>query len=1356
MCPPTMHPPSVSVRGSIKLLLLVAFAIAQIPLHALASDDWPMWRSDAQRSAATTNALADAISPLWQREFTPRVPAWDDPLNLDLMTYDRIFEPIVVDGRMFVGFNDQDKLLALDANTGNKLWSFATEAPVRLPPVGWQGRVYFCSDDGFLYCVNAADGALEWKFSGAPNAQHVIGNQRLTSAWPARGGPVVRDGRIYFAASIWPFMGTFIYALDAESGEIQWLNDSTGAQYIKQPHSAPAFAGVAPQGALVATESELIVPGGRTVPAVLDRATGELRYFELNAGGKGTGGSFVAATDDFFYVHTREKGTRAFNIATGLKTAFMPNEPVLTAGVVYSAEMADDKPMVRAYGKDEKLIWEIAADGRGDLILAGDKLIAAGQDHITAIRLPTKGKPAEVVFQLPCGEQIERLLVASHKLFAVTLDGKLLAFGDSAASPAQSPATGNAVAQQDQTDSAKNGDWETSTADSQVVQQMLGSSSAQGYAFWYGSTDSGIARSLASQSPFVQLAMVDSDVGRVRQMRGALESQGIEGVTVHHAQAAAFRAPQYVGHMVFVAPDCVAQIINEIAAEVTSGSKPAAGKLSHPAQTLAALYQTVRPYGGTLHLLTSKSNGDNGAPQIDPKHLATLVEALGLEKAQVEVRDYGVCVSRVGALPGSSDWTHQYGDVANTLKSNDSRVKLPLGVLWFGGNSNMDVLPRHGHGPPEQVVAGRLYIQGMNSLSCRDVYTGRDIWKRDFGDLGTFDVYFDTTYEDNPLDPKYNQVHIPGANARGTNYVVTEDRVYMLIGNACLVLDPLTGETLQQIELPLDDDGEQHEWGYIGVYEDVLIGGMGFAKYRDRLNLEFESDKGLAVNKAGFGSKSLDRAASMGLIGFDRHSGKQLWHVKAKHSFWHNGIVAGGGKLYCLDKNPSHIEEALLRRGQPDPDDYRILTMDYRTGQTLWEVSEGIFGTWLGYSPQFDLLLQAGAKASDRLASETGHGMTVYHAKDGSIQWQNPDLEYSGPCILHNDLIITNANSYTESAGAFNLLTGKQKMVKNPLTGEIQPWRITRAYGCNSIIASENMLTFRSGSAGYYDMLTEGGTGNLGGFKSGCTSNLVVANGVLNAPDYTRTCSCAYQNQTSLALVHMPDIDMWTIDLIANSATPKQLLERMAINFGAPGHRRQPDGQLWMEYPVMTADSIPIDIETNAEAKPFQHHSSLVQGVERPWVLASGLEDLTELRIGMRVKSPPAKPAADKAKSKAKDKDEDAAAKTKADASERGARLVATAPDDVDEPVHRYDVRLHFSCSPIATVGRRVFDVYAQDELVLSDVTIDPVDGSGHETAEYLLEQVPIAGHLRLKFVPKQGTAVLAGIEIEKRDTEER
>ncbi|MEZ6117904.1 MAG: hypothetical protein R3C28_15215 [Pirellulaceae bacterium] len=110
--------------------------------------------------------------------------------------------------------------------------------------------------------------------------------------------------------------------------------------------------------------------------------------------------------------------------------------------------------------------------------------------------------------------------------------------------------------------------------------------------------------------------------------------------------------------------------------------------------------------------------------------------------------------------------------------------------------------------------------------------------------------------------------------------------------------------------------------------------------------------------------------------------------------------------------------------------------------------------------------------------------------------------EYSGPCILHGDTILTNANSYQLSSG-LQLLDGRPKLIMNPLTGVEQPWQISRAYGCNNI-ASENMLTFRSGAAGYYDLETMSGTGNLGGFKSGCTSNLVVANGLLNAPDYTQ------------------------------------------------------------------------------------------------------------------------------------------------------------------------------------------------------------------------------------------------------------
>ena len=1142
----------------------------------VAASDWSMWRGDAQRTAVTQESLPDELTLNWKRVYSPRQQAWDDPLNLDLMTYDRVFEPIVVGGRLIVGFNDRDKVVAFDTDSGEVVWTFFTDGPVRFPAAAWKDKVYFTSDDGFLYCVSVEDGELIWKFRGGPSSQKAIGNQRLISVWPARGGPVIRDETVYFAASIWPMMGTFIYALDAQTGKIEWINDGTGAQYIKQPHSAPSFAGVAPQGAFVATEDHLIVPGGRSVPAVFNRNDGSLKYFEINAGGKGTGGSFVAASDSRFYVHTRLKGTRAFEIESGVKTAFMPNEPVLHGEYLYTAILNDDKPLIRAYGPQDKVLWDIEADGRGDLILAGDRLYAAGKSEISVVQLPDSDHDAKLVTTIPVKGQVERLLCGDGKLFAVTLDGSILAFGSSTETDT-TPIVETPVALDVPKDA------------NDIVDELLADVDSNGYALWFGAADEPLIAAMAQQS-FTQLAVIGSDQERVKSLRRELDAAGLYGrTTVHHSDPRSFQAPKYVANIV---------VVGKQQAATLEGTE------------LSALYESVRPYGGVMRLLYDANQ----------EELAAKIESLNLEQADVSLSDEYVTIRRVGPLPGSADWTHQYGDVANTIKSDDSRVKLPLGVLWFGGSSNMDVLPRHGHGPPEQVVGGRLFIQGLNSLSARDVYTGRVLWKREFEDLGTFDVYYDETYEDTPLNPKYNQVHIPGANGRGTNYVVTEDRVYIVEGSTCHVLDPASGDTLQKIELPVDESGEKREWGYIGVYEDTLLAGFGYASYGSRLKLKFEADAKLRRNRAGFGSKSLDRAASLGLIAFDRHSCEQRWKVDAAHSFWHNGIVAGGGRIYCLDRTPEMIAAALRRRGISHADTYRIAAFNAETGELDWEVNDGVFGTWLGYSEKHDLLLQAGAAASDRLYAEVGQGMTVYRAVTGDVQWKNESISYAGPCILHNDWIFTNANSYTESAGAFHLVDGHQKLVPNPLTGEQLPWKLTRAYGCNNIIASENLLTFRSGAAGFYDLLGESGTGNFGGFKSGCTSNLVVANGVLNAPDYTRTCSCAYQNQTSLALVHMPELEYWTINPTVAIHESSGRLKHGGINFGAPGDRTDERGVLWLEHPPVAGASAPITIQLNEEAEVFRHHSSSIDSKENPWVLASGVKDVTEISIDLNLK----------------------------------------------------------------------------------------------------------------------------------------
>ncbi|MDB4676771.1 PQQ-binding-like beta-propeller repeat protein [bacterium] len=1177
--------------------------VAMVHPSFLMGEDWPMWRYDASRTAASPNQLPAELNSLWTIQSDPREQAWDDPLNLDLMTYDKIFEPIITQGVMIVPYNEECKVVAYDLLTGSKLWTFFAEAPIRLPAASESGSVCFVSDDGHLYCLDAMSGNLQWSFFGAPSKQHAIGNRRLVSAWPARGGPVIREGSVYFSSSIWPFMGVFIYSLDLETGNLNWVNDRIGSQYIKQPHSAPSFAGVAPQGVFVATDKRLIVPGGRSVPAVFNRISGDLQHFELNAGGKGNGGSFVAASEDRYFVHTRNNGTRAFSMADGSKQGFTPNEPVLSANRVFSAEQDDNgSNVIQCYGKGDQLQWSIKANGTGDLIQAGDQLVAAGGGLLSVIDLPRENQPAKVTKTLSIEEDVERLLLADETLVLVTQSGAIRALGQS-----QSDATVATTVVSDDSvllnEQANHLDSQAITTAHQLLDQFKERQQQSGYSLWFGNADSETLKAFILQSEYDQVIVVDPDLDAVARLRRWLDDHGLHGrVTAHHSQFSEFLAPKYVASAVIC----------------DFGSSPESIQTELP-----NLYESVRPYGGVLCLLG----------QAKQQQFVKLVEACQLEQGQLKTEEFGVLVERVGRLPGSADWTHQYGDAANTIKSDDQRVKLPLGVLWFGGSSHLDVLPRHGHGPPEQVVGGRLFIQGIDCLSARDVYTGRVLWKREFEDLGTFDVYYDSTFEETPLNPKYNQVHIPGANGRGTNYVVTEDRVYIAEGRHCHVLDPATGETLVMIELPRQSDEREKdepardrqedslnepEWGYLAVYEDVLIGGLGFADYRQRYGLPFDEDKELTRSRAGFGAKSVDRAASQSLVGFDRYTGELLWNVQSEFSFWHNGIAAGGEQIYCLDRFPARVEQALMRRGTKPSGSYRIAAFDYRTGDLNWEVKEGVFGTWLSYSEEFDLLLQAGSAASDRLTDETSKGMAVYFASDGSVKWKNENLRYTGPCILHHDWIITNTNSYAESAGAFFLHDGRQKMVPHPITGQPQPWRLKRAYGCNHIIASENMLTFRSGAAGYYDLLNDGGTGNLGGFKSGCTSNLVVANGVLNAPDYTRTCSCAYQNQTSLALVHMPDVDVWSVDEFAAKMTSGETVERLGVNFGAPGDRRHHDGTLWVEYPVVAGASPPIAVEWNPEVSVSRRHSSRHGENGYSWVFASGLKNVTNLRLRLK------------------------------------------------------------------------------------------------------------------------------------------
>ena len=95
----------------------------------------------------------------------------------------------------------------------------------------------------------------------------------------------------------------------------------------------------------------------------------------------------------------------------------------------------------------------------------------------------------------------------------------------------------------------------------------------------------------------------------------------------------------------------------------------------------------------------------------------------------------------------------------------------------------------------------------------------------------TLGQYYDESLEDRPLTVITNQMHIPGANARGTNFVATPNWVYILQGSTCHALDIVTGEKKKVFSLLVEGRAEAPRWGYIGVARDKLIAGRDFVPF---------------------------------------------------------------------------------------------------------------------------------------------------------------------------------------------------------------------------------------------------------------------------------------------------------------------------------------------------------------------------------------------------------------------------------------------------------------------------------------------------------------------------------------------
>jgi len=398
--------------------LVVSFTTLILSTGSLYAGDWPMFRADAARSGYSPDPLPAKLELLWTfRSRTRPAPAWPDSSRV---TFDLAFQPIIIGDTVVFGSSCEDTVVAIDARSGRLLWTFFTSGPVRFAPAGWRDRIFAASDDGWLYAIKIDDGSLLWKHRGGPNDRMCLGNERMISRWPARGGPVVTDDIVYYAAGIWPSDGIYLHALNARTGRGVWTNDSSGQMYMPQPHpGANANSGVPPQGYLLATDERLFAPTGRSVPAAFRRADGKFEYYLLQQNGS-IGGSRALVADRFVVNSgcflARDTGNLAARAGRGVFSALPDGILRSTGDALLAYRWADlEKPdrkgkLVRYRGLNQYrrvILEDASAQARRDESIV-EKLPALGNLYWTQVRF------REIDESVPKQTGLERTLSQSR------------------------------------------------------------------------------------------------------------------------------------------------------------------------------------------------------------------------------------------------------------------------------------------------------------------------------------------------------------------------------------------------------------------------------------------------------------------------------------------------------------------------------------------------------------------------------------------------------------------------------------------------------------------------------------------------------------------------------------------------------------------------------------------------------------------------------------------------------------------------------------------------------------------------------------------------------------------------------
>ncbi len=217
------------------ILPMIIFALAT----SAAAADWSAYLNGNHRAGFTQSAIETPLQLAWTYKApTKPMMAWSGPRNAPIeghemrhrVDFDDAMQVVMSGGLAYFGSTVDHRLHCVEAETGKPVWSFYTEGPIRLAPTLAHGNVYFGSDDGFVYCLDASDGKVVWKMRVGPKDDRLLSRGEMISRWPVRTGVLIDGETAYFGAGVFPHETVYLCAVNAKDGTVIWRNDTISEQ----------------------------------------------------------------------------------------------------------------------------------------------------------------------------------------------------------------------------------------------------------------------------------------------------------------------------------------------------------------------------------------------------------------------------------------------------------------------------------------------------------------------------------------------------------------------------------------------------------------------------------------------------------------------------------------------------------------------------------------------------------------------------------------------------------------------------------------------------------------------------------------------------------------------------------------------------------------------------------------------------------------------------------------------------------------------------------------------------------------------------------------------------------------------